>query len=160
MASTARGDREREHARRRVFAERVVAAPAGRIFDLLADPAAHARFDGSGTVVAGHPRNPRRLGPGARFTMDMRVRVAYRMWNTVVEYEPDRRIAWRQELGHHVWRYELEPVTATATLVRETFDWATCRAKWLIRVMDWDTRNQRSMVATLERLAALVEPAG
>ncbi|OJF11135.1 SRPBCC family protein [Couchioplanes caeruleus] len=144
-------------ARHSVSVERVIASPAARIFDLLADPALHARLDGSGTVLGSHARNPRRLFPGATFTMDMRVRVPYRMWNSVVEFEENRRIAWRQELGHHVWRYELEPATDSATMVRETFDWSTCRAKWLIHAMSWAERNQRSMTATLDRLAALVE---
>ncbi|MDI6102723.1 SRPBCC family protein [Actinoplanes sp. NEAU-A12] len=160
MASVAHGDQDQSRLQRQVSVERLIPAAAARIFDLLADPAAHSLFDGSGTVIAGHPRNPQRLTMGARFTMDMRHRVAYRMWNTVVEFEEDRRIAWRHAIGHHVWRYELEPVTATTTLVRETFDWTTCRTKWLIRVLNWETRNEQSMRVTLERLSTLLEPVG
>ena len=81
----------------------------------------------------------------------MRRGVPYRMWNTVVEFEQDRRIAWRQEWGHHVWRYELEPV-GDGTLVTETFDWSTCRAKWLIHAMGAPKSNLASMHATLKRL--------
>lgn len=88
---------------------RTIPAPAGRIFDLLADPAAHPRFDGSGSVKAARG-NPSRLSLGDRFGMDMRIVVPYRITNEVVELEEGRRIAWRH-YGGHIWRYELKPPT-------------------------------------------------
>ena len=60
-------------------------APAQVIFDLIANPAAHQRFDGSGTVkkaISG----PERLYLGARFGMAMKIKVPYRIKNTVVEF--------------------------------------------------------------------------
>lgn len=140
---------------RQVAAERVIAAPAQQIFDLLADPAAHARFDGSGTVRAPRPSSGARLHLGARFGMDMRFGVPYRITNEVVEFEEGRRIAWRH-FGRHVWRFELEPAEG-GTLVRETFDWRPSIAPWAIELGRFPERNRRSIEATLRRLASVVE---
>ena len=79
--------------------------------------------------------------------MDMRVGMPYRVDNEVVEFEEDRRIAWRH-MGHHVWRYELEPV-AEGTRVTETFDWAHSRAPWALELMRAPQRNRKSMESTL-----------
>ena len=142
-------------AERQVSAERVIDAPAAEIFAVISDAARHPDFDGSGTV-----RNARRgsqhLQLGDTFSMDMKLGVPYRMKNTVMEYEPDRRIAWRH-VGRHRWRYELEPQPDGQTLVRETFDWSTSLAPWLIELTGTPKKNEAAIVATLERLAALVE---
>lgn len=93
-------------------------APA-EVFAWLADPANHARSDGSEHVL--EPIGPDRLTrKGQRFGMKMRWIVPYRVTNTVVEFEQDRRLAWRHFAGHR-WRYELEPLDG-ATRVTETFD--------------------------------------
>ena len=130
---------------------RVIDAPASTIFDLLADPAAHARFDGSGTVrsVAGYSQ---RLVLGAKFAMNMRIMLPYRITNTVVELEEGRRIAWRH-FGGHIWCYELEPVDG-GTKVTETFDGTTSHAPWLLSLMGVEKKHPLAMEATLERLAA------
>ena len=129
----------------------VVPAHPAQIFALLADPRRHAEIDGSGTVQ-GVVKGPERLGPGARFGMRMRLGVQYVISNEVVEFEPDRRIAWRH-LGHHVWRYELGPVDG-GTRVTETFDWAPARSPRALELLGVPARNARSIDATLERLAA------
>jgi uncharacterized protein YndB with AHSA1/START domain len=126
----------------------VVAAPQA-VFDLLADPRAHASFDGSGTVrtaVAG----PDRLGPGAKFGMTMRWGVPYRVRNVVVEFEEGRRIAWRH-FGRHVWRYELEPA-GTGTRITETFDYGPALSPWALERWGAPRRNLASIRATLHRL--------
>ncbi|WP_201791275.1 hypothetical protein [Aeromicrobium sp. PE09-221] len=77
-----------------VSAERVIAAPAPRIFALLADVAAHPSFDGSGTVRALRGSSePLRLG--SRFGMSMKRVLPYSTVNTVVMFEPDELIAWQ-----------------------------------------------------------------
>jgi uncharacterized protein YndB with AHSA1/START domain len=137
-----------------VSTERVIAAPADRIFAVLADPRQHAVIDGSGTVK--HTRSgPDRLALGARFGMAMHHLVPYPVTNEVVEFEEGRRIAW-QHLAHDVWRYELEPRDG-ATLVRETFDWSRGRGGKVIEMMGIPRKNLASMEKTLERLAAHVE---
>ena len=105
-----------------VSASRVIAASPEAIFDLLADPDQHHVIDGSGTVQAARSGNPTRLTLGAKFGMDMKMGVPYKITNEVVELEENRRIAWRH-FGHHIWRYELEPVEG-GTKVTESFDWA------------------------------------
>ncbi len=138
-----------------VSVERRIEASADVIFDLLADPAAHAGFDGSGTVVAARGDNPERLELGARFGMDMRLGVPYKISNEVVEFEEGRRIAWRH-FGHHVWRYELEPVDG-GTLVTESFDWERSRFPPMYEWVGYPARHEINMAQTLDRLADLVE---
>lgn len=130
-------------------------APASEIFNLLADPRQHARIDGSGTVQ-GAVAGPERLSLGAKFGMQMRIVLPYRMDNVVVEFEEDRRIAWRH-IGRHRWRYELEAISPTRTLVTETFDGSTALfppALLLIRAYD---NNEIAAAKSLVRLKALVE---
>ncbi len=138
-----------------VSAQRRIEAPAEAIFELLADPAAHARFDGSGTVVAARGDNPERLDLGARFGMDMKLGLPYKISNEVVEFEEGRRIAWRH-FGHHIWRYELEPVEG-GTLVTESFDWASSRFPPMYEWVGYPAKHEVNMAQTLERLAELVE---
>ncbi|MEL6985543.1 MAG: SRPBCC family protein, partial [Actinomycetota bacterium] len=128
-----------------VSVERHIQASPEVIFDLLADPAAHTRFDGSGTVVAGRSGNPDRLSLGARFGMDMRLGVPYKISNEVVEFEEGRQIAWRH-FGHHIWRYELEPVDG-GTLVTESFDWASSRFPPMYEWVGYPDRHEVGMAA-------------
>jgi uncharacterized protein YndB with AHSA1/START domain len=144
-------------ARRAVSAERVIAAPADRIFAVLADPQQHTVIDGSGTVKKTRT-GPQRLSLGAKFGMAMHHWVPYPVTNEVVEFEEGRRIAWRH-FAHDVWRYELESRDG-ATLVRETFDWSHGRFGKALEIMRVPKQNLASMEKTLERLAAHVESAG
>ena len=137
-----------------VSVERVIQAPPEKIFDLLADPTQHPRFDGSDTVKAARG-DPVRLALGSEFSMDMRMGIPYRIKNTVVEFEDGRRIAW-QHPAHNVWRYELEPVDG-GSRVRESFDWTNGRGRKVIELMGVPKKNRKAMEATLERLAYLVE---
>jgi uncharacterized protein YndB with AHSA1/START domain len=139
---------------KQVSASRVIAAPPEKIFDVLADPAQHPAIDGSGSVRAARPGGPERLSLGARFGMDMKIGMPYKIQNEVVEFEEGRRIAWRHA-GRHVWRYELEPVEG-GTKVTETFDWGPARAGALYPLLRIPRRNLRSMEQTLERLEAHV----
>lgn len=87
----------------------------------------------------------------------------YRTTNTVVEFEPDRRIAWKTTMGPggliggRIWRYELEPVT-DGTLVRESWDISQDRQRLMLRLGSMPRQAEDGMRATLERIAALVEP--
>ncbi|MEO3756696.1 SRPBCC family protein [Mycobacterium sp. B14F4] len=149
-----------------VSVQRVIKAPAGTIFALLADAARHSAFDGSGTVD-GATVEASPLSLGATFGMSMRGRpeslyVPYRTSNTVVEFDPDRRIAWKTTIGPlglvggRIWRYELEPVE-DGTLVRETWDVSQDRQRLLLRMGSMPRHAEDGMRATLQRIAALVE---
>ena len=134
-----------------------VDAPAQAVFDVLADPARHAAFDGSGTVLA-QVSGPPRLALGARFGMGMRIKLPYRTDNTVVEFEEGRRIAWCHFYRHR-WRYELEPVGEASTIVTETFDGRTALFPPALLVINAPQNNQVAVAKTLVRLKDHVEHA-
>jgi hypothetical protein len=137
-------------------ATRTISAPAQVIFDLLADPRQHGVIDGSGSVRDAASNAPERLALGTRFGMSMRVVVPYRMTNEVVEFEEGRRIGWRHG-GGHIWRYLLDPVDESTTVVTEEFDWRPSKVPWLLRLTGAATRNRAALDATLAKLAAHVE---
>ena len=140
----------------RVSAERIIAAPAERIFAIVGDARQHHRIDGS-DMVQSAVKAPDKLAIGSKFSMSMKLGpLPYRISNEVVEYEADRRIAWCH-YGKHRWRYELEPQADGKTLVRETFDWSTAVVPKAIELIGAPKRNEPAMVRTLERLAEAVE---
>lgn len=145
------------HPHRRA-AQIVIDAPPAVVFEVLATPAMHARFDGSGTV-RGRITGPDRLALGSRFGMAMRIGLPYRVTNQVVDFEEGRRIAWCH-LNRHQWRYELEPVGEHSTLVTETFDGSTARWPVSLKLMRAYDNNQVAIAKTLVRLKELVESSG
>ncbi|MBM9464796.1 SRPBCC family protein [Aeromicrobium sp. YIM 150415] len=143
-----------------VSAERVIAAPAPRIFALLSDAAAHPSFDGSGTVRALRGTSePLRLG--SRFGMSMKQGLPYTTVNTVVMFEPDEVIAWQTTglgglIGGRIWKYELVPVEG-GTHVRETWDIGQDKQRVFLRRGQMPRSTRKAMQATLDRIAGLVE---
>ena len=138
---------------RRTSVSREIAVPPDVIFAVLADASLHPVIDGSGTVRRSRGTDAP-LELGSKFGMSMRLGVPYVISNTVVEYERDRVIAWRH-VGHHRWRYELEP-TDRGTKVTETFDWSTSLAPKVIELIGYPARHEPTMERTLERLDAFV----
>lgn len=129
----------------------VVDAPAEQVFDLLADPRRHPELDGSGTVQSGIS-GPERLSKGATFGMRMRMfGLPYAIRNEVVEYEENRLIAWRHP-GHHVWRWQLDPLSGGRTKVTETFDYGPARSPKVLEWTGFPAKNARGIEATLDRL--------
>jgi uncharacterized protein YndB with AHSA1/START domain len=150
-----------------ISVERVIDAPAEQIFALIADAGKHYRIDGSGTVDRSVERS-QPLALGSTFSMSMRGRpetlfLPYRTTNTVVEFEADRRIAWKTTMGPlgliggRIWRYELEPM-AGRTRVRETWDVSTDRQRPMLRRGSTPEQAEDGMRATLERIAAMLTP--
>jgi uncharacterized protein YndB with AHSA1/START domain len=129
----------------------VVAAPPAEVFALLADPRRHAEIDGSGTVQQ-VVEAPERLELGSQFSMGMKMGASYRTANTVVEFEPDRLIAWKH-FAPHRWRYELEPVEG-GTRVTETWDASRYSAVTFlpVRALGFPAKAQRAVDGTLQRL--------
>lgn len=132
----------------------VINADPTTIFDVLADPSQHALFDGSDSVK-GQLSGPPRLYLGAKFNMRMRVVAPYLVRSVVVEYDEDKRIAWRHPL-RHIWRYELA-ATGSGTEVIESFDYAPSPAAAGYERLGVPDRNQRAMDASLQQLKVLVE---
>lgn len=141
--------------------ERFIPAPPGKIFELLVDPQQHRVIDGSGTVrdVKGTSEH---LSLGSKFGMSMKAGIKYSMVSEVIEFEPDRRIAWQSRPpssigarfgGGRIWRYELQPVEG-GTLVRETWDISQEKIKAIVRPARKRTRV--AMEKTLARIEELV----
>lgn len=138
-----------------VQARIVIAAAPSRVFGFLADARRHAEFDGSGTVrrtVSG----PDRLTLGARFGVAMHLGIPYRVTNTVIEFEEDRRIAWRH-LARNVWRYELVDLGDGRTEVTETADFRPAIHLPLIRALGAVRGGRIAIARTLVRLKRLAE---
>lgn len=139
-----------------VTREREVGATPAVVFDILTDPRMHPVVDGSG-MVRGRVRGPESLTEGSRFGMRMRIlgTVPYVISNVVVEYEQDRRIAWRH-LFRHRWRYELEPLdSGTRTLVRESFDYAPSIYPVVLEWLDVPEAHERNIERSLDNLARI-----
>ena len=138
-----------------VSASVVVAATPEQVFALLADPHRHQELDGSGTV-RGVVSGPKRLALGDRFGMRMRVGLPYQTRNTVVEFEPEHRIAWHH-FARAIWRYELTPVE-DGTLVTESFDYGGSPFARGMELVGYPARNANAIAATLRRLQDLFPP--
>jgi uncharacterized protein YndB with AHSA1/START domain len=134
-----------------------IKAPAAQIFDLLADPRCHSLFDGSGTIQ-GNISGPVRLHLGAKFGMAMKIKVPYRITNTVVAFEEGRKISWCH-LMKWTWSYELVDLGDEQTQVTETFDAANIpwfARKWL-NFTGAQQHNPKWMAKSLVRLKAICE---
>ncbi len=136
---------------RSVSVSRGIEAPASAVFAVVRNPALHAVIDGSGTVKASSIDDAPLLELGSRFGMDMKLGVPYRISNEVVEFDSDRRIAWRH-MGGHRWRYTIEPRGDAACTVTETFDWSTSRIPLMIQILGQDRKHVPNLQRTLERL--------
>jgi uncharacterized protein YndB with AHSA1/START domain len=135
----------------------VINAPAERIFEFLADPNKHSLFDGSGTVqqsISG----PSRLHLGAKFGMAMKIRVPYRITNTVVAFEEGKKISWCH-LMKWSWGYQLETLPDGSTRVTETFDAREIPffAKRWLKATGAMKHNPKWIAKSLVRLKALSE---
>jgi hypothetical protein len=119
-----------------VSATLTVAAPADRVFAVLADPTTHAAIDGTGWVQRPVDRAPL-TEVGQVFRMDMyhrnHPRGDYRTANRVHVFEPSRAIGWytgtekddgRLEFGGWFWRYDLAELGPSETEVRLSYDWS------------------------------------
>jgi hypothetical protein len=149
-----------------VSVERVIAPPADRIFELLADPTRHHDIDGSGTVRDAK-EGTQRLELGDKFGMKMHLGVNYSMVNEIIEFDDAKRIAWqtgpgtgwqRNLFGGRIWRYELEPADG-GTLVRETWDVSQEKGpvKYLLRTGRSREHTRGAMEKTLANIARLTE---
>lgn len=140
-----------------VGARIVINAPAEKIFSYLADPRAHSIFDGSATVksvISG----PERLFLSARFGMNMKIRIGYRITNEVVEFSESELIAWRH-LMKWIWRYELVDLGGGKIQATEYFDATECNEAqlWWLKKTQSLTRNPKWMAKSLVKLKALAE---
>jgi uncharacterized protein YndB with AHSA1/START domain len=140
-----------------VSASREIAAPADKIFELIADPSLQPLWDGNDNLA--EARTGQRVqAAGDVFTTKLTMGTLRD--NHVVEFEEGRLIAWRpSEQGKkppgHLWRWQLEPVDDSRTLVTHTYDWSRLTDKnRLPRARDTTSDKLR---ASIDRLAQLAE---
>lgn len=140
-----------------VSATRTISALPSSIFNIIANPRRHKEIDGSGHIQ-GFVDSPDRLFLGAKFSMDVKMGAKYKTVNTVIEFEDNKKIAWKH-IGQHVWRYELVDNHDGTTDVTETWDWSPCPfwERWGLELSGFPKKNLESMQSTLERLAVAVE---
>jgi hypothetical protein len=108
--------------------------------------------------VQGSISGPLRLHLDAKFGMAMRVKVPYRITNTVVAFEEGRKISWCH-LMKWTWSYELVDLGNNQTQVTEIFDahdipWFA--DKWL-DITGALAHNPKWMAKSLVRLKAICE---
>jgi hypothetical protein len=147
-----------------VSVDRIISAPAAAIFAVIADPSRHPEIDGSGTVKKVKPGAPQQLALGAVFGMSMKLGVPYTMSNTVIEFEPDRRIAWQtvvsgpvgRFIGGRIWRYELAPVDG-GTRVTETWDISRDKQRWMLGRGPVASGISDALAKSLQCLAGVTE---
>ena len=135
----------------------VINSPVTKIFDLLANPASHQLFDGSGTIQASIS-GPERLFLGAKFGMAMKIKVPYRIKNTVVAFEENKKITWCHFMKW-TWSYELVDLGNGLTQVTESFDASSIPgyASWWLRKTGAMAHNPKWMAKSLVRLKAICE---
>jgi uncharacterized protein YndB with AHSA1/START domain len=142
-----------------VSASREIAAEPEQIFELIADPAQQPRWDGNDNLACA-PAGQRVRRTGDVFTMTL-TRGEVRE-NHVVEFDEGRLMAWRpaepgREPPGHLWRWELEPVTASRTKVTHTYDWSELTDE--NRFTRARATTPDKLLASLDRLADLAEGA-
>jgi uncharacterized protein YndB with AHSA1/START domain len=134
-----------------------IAARPERIFEMIADPAQQPSWDGNGNLAhAAAGQRVRRVGDV--FTMTLtggEIRE-----NHVVEFDEGRRIAWTpaepgQQPPGHLWRWELEPISASGTRVTLTYDWTNLTDEDRFRRARATTADR--LQASLDRLTGLAE---
>ena len=106
-----------------VSATRHVDAPAGVVFELIADPSRQPEWDGNDNLAEAAP-GQRVTAVGDVFVMTLQKGVDRA--NHVVEFEEGRRIAWKpSEVGGEpfgqLWRWEVEgDDEGTASLIKRS----------------------------------------
>jgi uncharacterized protein YndB with AHSA1/START domain len=141
-----------------VSASREIAAPADKIFELIADPSQQPRWDGNDNLAQADT-GQRVRAAGDVFTMTLTMGTD--RTNHVVEFEEGRLIAWRpsepgKEPPGHLWRWRLEPVDDSRTLVTHTYDWTLLTDQNRLPRARATTTDK--LQASLDRLAELAEP--
>ena len=137
-----------------VSASAMVDAPAEEVFAFITRPANHPEISGDGSVKGEREGTDQLSGVGDTFGMRMKMYgLPYRITNTVVEFEPGRKVAWCHP-GKHRWRWEVESVGEGKARVTETFDMSTSIAKPVLRLMGYPKGHQANVDKSVANVAA------
>jgi uncharacterized protein YndB with AHSA1/START domain len=136
---------------------REIAASAGRIFDLIADPAQQPRWDGNDNLAKAAD-GQRIHSVGDVFIMTLTGGSTRE--NLVVDFEEGRRVAWKpaepgKEPPGHLWAWELEPISPMRTRVTHIYDWTDLTDE--TRLPRARATTPEKLRASLDRLAAMAE---
>jgi uncharacterized protein YndB with AHSA1/START domain len=153
-----------------VSATLTFAAPATRVFAVLADPTTHAAIDGTGWVQESPDRAPL-TEAGQIFRMDMHHSNHpdgdYQVVNKVVVLDPPRAIGWvtgtetddgHLEFGGWIWRYDLTPLGPSETEVTLTYDWSAVPQHIRDRGIQFPPFGPEHLPNSLHHLAELAAP--
>ncbi|HET9075755.1 MAG TPA: SRPBCC family protein [Acidimicrobiales bacterium] len=135
-----------------VSASAVVDAPPAEVFDFVRRPANHPVISGDSSVK-GAVSGPEVLSLGDRFGMNMRIGLPYRITNKVVEFEPDRRIAWCHFSGHR-WRWQIEDAGDGRSKVTETFDMSTAKLPPVLKLLGYPRSHEKNVASSVANVVA------
>ncbi len=137
-----------------VSASAHVDAPPEEVFAFIARPANHPEISGDGSVQGDRHGAEVLTGEGDQFGMNMKMfGLPYRITNTVVEFEPGRKLAWCHP-GKHRWRWEVEAAEGGGSTVTETFDLSTSPLKPVMRLFGFPARHQDNVDKSVANVAA------
>jgi hypothetical protein len=152
------------------------AAPAEAVFAALADPAQHVEMDASETCQKPAPGTAPISALGQSFVMHMAHPDLgeYQTRNTVVGFEPGRKIAWATtgevlspeiqgllgdiEPGGHVFGWELKSTPDGQTAVTHFYDWSTIKDPRFAAFFPFISAEQ--MAGSVARLGEIVARPG
>ena len=136
-----------------VSATTIVDASPAEVFDYIRQPANHGEISGDHTVK-GVRVGPESLSEGDRFGMSMKILgFPYRVTSKVVEFEPDRLIAWCHLSGHR-WRWLVEAADGGQARVTETFDLSTAKFPPGLRLAGFPKRHEANVAQSVANVAA------
>jgi hypothetical protein len=154
----------------KVSATLIVAAPAARVFAVLADPATHCAIDGTGWVQECVDRAPL-IEVGQVFRMGMyhagHPDGDYQTVNKVQVLDPPRVIGWltgqekgdgQLEFGGWLWRYDLAPLGPSETEVTLAYDWSAVPQFIRGRGIQFPPFGPEHLANSLHHLAELAAP--
>lgn len=139
-----------------VSATAIVDASPAEVFDFIRRPANHSIISGDSSVKSANS-GPEVLALGNRFGMSMRVGLPYRISNKVVEFEPDRLIAWCHFFGHR-WRWQVEDAGDNRSKVTETFDLSTARFPPALKLLGYPRGHEKNVAASVANVVAHFAP--
>ena len=85
-----------------------------------------------------------------------RIKIPYKITNQVIDYEENRKIAWRH-LMKHVWSYELKSINSGETEVTEMFDGNPAVSQWWLNRTGAYKWVDKVMAKSLVKLKELAE---
>ena len=113
--------------------QRLIAAPAGRIFEVLTDPAGHVQIDSSGMLMSAEGSPVTAAGDTFVVHMDRealndRPMGRYDVTVIITRLVPDELVEWTisgtiQPPIEHLYGYRLQPADG-GTLVTSYYDWS------------------------------------